>query len=595
MDEEALRAMLPAGFGKPNSTRQGKEKGKKSAPNPTPVLDMPATQSQLEPPQEWPRTNDQRQTNEVQETHTNRESNEHESGGSRMAHEFDVLKEFASLPLTRSIQLKGHTKSVSAVAIDRSGARVATGSTDYDVKMWDFGGMSSDLRPFKSFEPAENYPVIELAFAPRTKNLLCLNAATQPRVYDYDGHELAVYKKGDVFMRDMRHTTGHISDITCGAWHPIDDTQFMTGGTDSTVRLWDVNYKASQKTVIVVRSKDRGTKTKVSAATFTPDAQAIIAAAQDGALYMWSTKGQFSRPAAHVLGAHRHSEGATGLAISPDGSSLASRGADNTLKLWDLRMLRTPVAVQQDLPNGSECTDVLYSPDGSQVLTGVASVKGGSLHTSDVQSQWGQLAVFSSDKLESQLVYPVAQSSVVRVAWHPRLNQVFASTRDGDVHVYYDEQASHLGALLSVKKRARTRTNPYVADPSKSDPYADVPILVPEESERDDWLEPVYKKPQYPRNPKNARVPERPLQGRGKGGRIGRSAMQPLMMDLWEGDLRSEDPREALLKYADKAKNDPRWTSVYAKTQPTTIFAQDDDDTDHRKGNSHGASDRRQN
>ena len=213
MDEEALRAMLPAGFGKPNSMRQGKEKGKKSASSPTPVLDMPATQSQLEPPQEWPRTNDQRQTNEVQETHTNRESNEHESGGSRMEHEFDVLKEFAGLPLTRSIQLKGHTKSVSAVAIDRSGARVATGSTDYDVKMWDFGGMSSDLRPFKSFEPAENYPVIELAFAPRTKNLLCLNAATQPRVYDYDGHELAVYKKGDVFMRDMRHTTGHISDI----------------------------------------------------------------------------------------------------------------------------------------------------------------------------------------------------------------------------------------------------------------------------------------------------------------------------------------------------------------------------------------------
>jgi len=71
--------------------------------------------------------------------------------------------------------------------------------------------------------------------------------------------------------------------------------------------------------------------------------------------------------------------------------------------------------------------------------------------------------------------------------------------------------------------------------------------------------------------------------------------MQPLMMDLWEGDLRSEDPREALLKYADKAKNDPRWTSVYAKTQPTTIFAQDDDDTDHRGGNSHGASDHRQN
>ena len=142
----------------------------------------------------------------------------------------DVLKEYAGLPLTRSIQLKDHTKSVCALGIDRSGARVASGSTDYDVKLWDFGGMASNLRPFKTFEPAENYPVIQLAFAPQSKNLLCLNAAPQPRVYDYNGNELAVYKKGDVFMRDMRHTTGHISDITCGMWHPLDDTHFMTGG-----------------------------------------------------------------------------------------------------------------------------------------------------------------------------------------------------------------------------------------------------------------------------------------------------------------------------------------------------------------------------
>lgn len=48
-------------------------------------------------------------------------------------------------------------------------------------------------------------------------------------------------------------------------------------------------------------------------------------------------------------------------------------------------------------------------------------------------------------------------------------------------------------------------------------------------------------------------------------------------MDMWEGDLRSEDPREALLKYADKAKEDPRWTSAYARTQPNAIFDEEDD------------------
>lgn len=536
LDEETLRSMLPGHFG-----QQGK--------NELPTAQEPNEASQEEEKEEKAPVPDT----------------------------LDVLKEYAGLPLTRSIQLKDHTKSVCALGIDRSGARVASGSTDYDVKLWDFGGMASNLRPFKTFEPAENYPVIQLAFAPQSKNLLCLNAAPQPRVYDYDGNELAVYKKGDVFMRDMRHTTGHISDITCGMWHPLDDTHFMTGGSDSTIRLWDVNHKASQKTVIVLRSKNRGTKTQVSAATYTPDARAIVATGQDGAMYMWATNGNYARPSATVQGAHTASQSATSLAASSDGYTLASRGADDSLKLWDLRQLRSPLAEKQELPNGSDHTDVLFSPDGRQVMTGLASVPGGSMRTSDPLSQWGQLAVFTSDTLHQQLVYPVAQSSVIRIAWHARLDQVFASTRDGSVHVFYDQHASQLGALLSVNKRARTRTNPFADDGSQTDPYADVPIIIPEETDHDDWLDPVYKKPQFPRNPKNARVPERPLEGRGKGGRIGRSALQPLMKDLVESDLRSEDPREALLKYADKAQKDPRWTAAYANTQPKAIFDEEKD------------------
>lgn len=40
----------------------------------------------------------------------------------------------------------------SAVAVDPSGARVATGGHDCDTNLWDFGGMDSRLKPFKSFE-----------------------------------------------------------------------------------------------------------------------------------------------------------------------------------------------------------------------------------------------------------------------------------------------------------------------------------------------------------------------------------------------------------------------------------------------------------
>lgn len=62
-------------------------------------------------------------------------------------------------PITHEIILKDHTKVVSALALDPSGARIASGSHDYDCKLWDFGGMDHRCKPFKSWEPAGTYYV----------------------------------------------------------------------------------------------------------------------------------------------------------------------------------------------------------------------------------------------------------------------------------------------------------------------------------------------------------------------------------------------------------------------------------------------------
>ncbi len=62
-------------------------------------------------------------------------------------------------PVTHELVLKDHTKVISALALDPSGARVLSGSHDYDCKLWDFGGMDQRCKPFKSWEPAESYHV----------------------------------------------------------------------------------------------------------------------------------------------------------------------------------------------------------------------------------------------------------------------------------------------------------------------------------------------------------------------------------------------------------------------------------------------------
>lgn len=577
MDEAALRAMLPMGFGQQPSASVKGGAGRTWAPT------VPEEQADVvEAPQKDARLPLDATAQPPAQDLAKESTPRHDPAALGVGR----THEYAGLPMEHSIELQDHSKTISALALDPTGTRVATGSHDYEVKLWDFGGMTQAFRPFRAWEPAENYPVVDLAYSPVSRNLLCISATTQPRVYDYQGDEVATYRKGDVFMRDMKHTTGHITELSCGTWHPTDAATFLTAGTDSTVRLWDVGFTASQKLVIIVRSKERGTKTKVTAAAYTPDAKAIVAACQDGALHVWSTSGSFSRPSASLERAHTKDAGATSIAVASDNVTMATRGYDDTVKLWDLRHLRKPVGVQDKVPCGSEHADILFSPDGQHIVTGTASVprapNGATALDApkDVQSDWGQVAVYSRTDLAQELVYPVEKASVTRLAWHPRLNQVLAATRSGVVHVYYDDEASQLGAKLGVKRRAKVRSNPFGIEQLPGGVTADVPIFMPDD---EDEVEGAQKK-EAPgaarRDPKKTKLPEMPIRGAGRGGRIGISETTHLVKDMYldQAALRMQDPREALLKYAEKAEKDPRWTNAYHKTQPKTLFSKDSDD-----------------
>ncbi len=87
---------------------------------------------------------------------------------------------------------------------------------------------------------------------------------------------------------------GHVAELTSCAWHPKDPQTFITSSFDSTIRYvrrlvyrvnqsgylrhcsnWDVENKRKQKTVIVVKSKERGARTKVNTCAYSPDGNLI--------------------------------------------------------------------------------------------------------------------------------------------------------------------------------------------------------------------------------------------------------------------------------------------------------------------------------
>jgi pSer/pThr/pTyr-binding forkhead associated (FHA) protein len=132
------------------------------------------------------------------------------------------------LPVSHEAALKGHSKAVIALSVDPGGGRVASGGSDYKVKLYDFGGMDKHHRSFREFEAEEGNIVVALSHSPSGDRFLCCTASAQPKVFDRDGIEVCHFARGDPYIRDMKQTKGHITNVTAGQWHPSEKNTVRT-------------------------------------------------------------------------------------------------------------------------------------------------------------------------------------------------------------------------------------------------------------------------------------------------------------------------------------------------------------------------------
>ncbi|KAF9042099.1 transcription factor [Panaeolus papilionaceus] len=477
-------------------------------------------------------------------------------------------------PITHEVTLKDHTKVVSALALDPSGARIVSGSHDYDCKLWDFGGMDMRCKPFKSWEPAGTYYVHDLRFSNDGSKFLCISGTTQPKVFDRDGEELAVFVKGDPYIRDMKNTSGHVGEVTSCAWHPKDPKQFITSSADSTIRIWDLDNKRKQKTVIVVKSKERGARTKVTACNYSPDGNLIGGVCLDGALHMWQTSSNFVRPNMTIENAHVKGTETGSLVFSVDKQTVLTRGGDDTVKLWDLRAFKKPLAVHSGLTTLYPNTNAVFSPDDKFVITGAgASSRGGQ----------GRLVFLKKDGLEEVKSLAV-DTTPVRVAWHPKINQIVTGLSNGQIVVLYSPTTSLNGAKLLLNKGPPRKVTVEDMSDALSAPTILTPHALPMFRDLDPGRGTKRKREKDRMDPRKSRRPDLPVSGPGKGGRVGASATQHIVQNLVRDTTRDLDPREALLRYAEAAEKDPQWTAAWKTNQPKPVFAKDykEDDTEDK-------------
>lgn len=548
--DDPMRAFLPAAFGKKDKTANIAAQIDKSR---RVVDEKPAAQTQAAQQQSKKAADDGSDDSDSDSDDDSDDDDEY--------------------PVSHEMVIPTHSRAVTTVSLDPSGGRLATGSTDCTVKLHNFSSMTpTTIRAFRTIDPfeakaadnAESHPIHHIEFNPQAGNvLLCVSAHPQAKILSRDGDVLTTFVKGDMYLRDMHNTKGHISEVTSGTWHPTDKNQIITAGTDSTLRIWDINNKRSQKEVIVFKSKAAGSagRSKMTAVAWGSPAQGgnniLVGAALDGTLVMYGGNGPFSRPAGEVLEAHKPQTWTGGIDISADGRMVVTRGGDDLIKLWDTRKFTKPLVTvaHPSTSNTHATSNIHYAPNSTSIITG---------------SVTGHLHILNPGNLQPEHVTPITPGSpLIAVEWHPKINQIVTGSANAETHVLYNPDMSNRGALEVMSRAAKKRhidDNAALTTDQSMGMSGDA-IVTP-------GAMPRKAGQAAGKDPRRPHIPQQTPFQRSNPDEKHVAENIPLARML------HEDPREALLKYADKAKSDPMFTKAWSKTQPETQYASISDDED---------------
>ncbi|KAJ6456305.1 hypothetical protein DFH09DRAFT_1505558 [Mycena vulgaris] len=240
--------------------------------------------------------------------------------------------------------LVGHSDSVLSVAFSPDGTRIASGSDDKTVRVWG----AATGQPVGEPLTGHSGSVWSVVFSPDGRHIASGSADKTIRVWDTMMGQLV----GEPLA-------GHSDSVWSVAFSP-DGMHIASGSADKTIWVWDA------ATGQPVGEPLAGHSGSVWSVVFSPDGTHIASGSAEKTIRVWDiVTGQL---AGEPLAGHSNS--VWSVAFSSDGTRIASGSTDETIRVWDT-VTRQPIGEPLVGHSGSVCA-VVFSPDGTHIASGSA-------------------------------------------------------------------------------------------------------------------------------------------------------------------------------------------------------------------------------